>query len=222
MPCQPAWLEFKPQFVGQRFKVMRVVAGVLFHPPGERAPGPIGFLQAFFKFHARDIFPPDGCNRTGGGRPAARQAWCRKPRRARTHGASEQAQVIIGAVHDQLMGVQRVQQRVQIDPASGSINSIAGGGADLNQTDLFRVGVKAVRLGVHRDPCGRSQFWKKFPEQLFRVNHAGSIGVAQGRRQSVINRALPPFFSLSQLRRGEGVGAGGKMRPYQPGANKCC
>ena len=134
---------------------MRVVTGVFFHPLGERAARPIGFLRTLVQFHAEKFFDE---------RTQAELPFTQKPRREhRVENCRrnefvvlpQQTQIVIRPVHDEFVGIERVEQRVQIDFGKRVNQFVAGDGADLNETDFFGIGVQAVGLGIEREPgCG--------------------------------------------------------------------
>jgi hypothetical protein len=96
----------------------------------------------------------------------------------------QQAQIVIRAVHDDLVTSQRVEHGLKIDPRERINEFVPGVRADLNQTDFFRVRMQTIRFRVHRDPGGGAQFFKEARELWFRVNHAASIGAADAPCQA--------------------------------------
>ena len=88
--CQasrPLACQFGLEAVGERLEVTRVVAGITFHPLGQRAQRPVGLLRPLLQLHAQVASRPGRRGRTGARPAAARRAWCRRWRWARTRGA---------------------------------------------------------------------------------------------------------------------------------------
>jgi len=79
MPDKAAFLlEFKLQLVGERLEIMRVIAGIFFHPLGERTARPVGFLRTFVQFYAKKIFRRANPGRIVVHPKAAPRAWVSK------------------------------------------------------------------------------------------------------------------------------------------------
>jgi len=78
----------------------------------------------------------------------------------------EQTQIIIRSVHDELMPAKRPEQWIDVDTGQWIDQPIPSRGADLNETDLFRIGMQTVSFGVHRDPI-RRRHHGKIRRQLF-------------------------------------------------------
>ena len=104
---------------------------------------------------------------------------------------AQQAQIVIRAVHDQLVRVERVQQRIEIDAGERVNQAVAGGGADLDQADLFGIGVQAVGFGVERQPGGGLEVGQKGGQLCVGVNHAGNIFMPR----PIKRRNCEPFAS---------------------------
>ena len=78
-------------------------------------------------------------------------------------------------MHDKFASGQGLKQRLEVQARQRVKESVAGNGADLDQADLFRVGMQAVRFGVHSHPGCRAENGKEGCQLLFTFNHAGNI-----------------------------------------------
>ena len=178
--------EFSRKFVREGFKVVSIISGIPLHALGQGPQSPICLLSPLLK-----LCPQVGFNQTA----EAELPHTKQPRRQ--HGIEngardefvmflQQTQVVVGAVHDELVARQGLEQRVQGETGQRINEPIPGTGADLNQTNLFRVGVQTVRLGIHSDPGGGTKCRQVRLQFLFRIDHAGSIGgtgqMAMGNR----------------------------------------
>ena len=173
VPGEPSHLlKFKLQLVGERFEMMRVVAGVGFHLFGERTPRPIGFLRGLVQFHAEKFFHE---------RTQAKMPFAQKPRRQ--HGVengardklvmlAQQPQIVIRAVHDEVVFVERGEERIEVHGRERINQPVAGHRADLNQANLFGVGVQAVSFGVERQPGRGFERGQESGKLCVGVNHA--------------------------------------------------
>ena len=85
---------------------------------------------------------------------------------------AQQTQIIVSAVHDQFVPHQRVEQGIEIDRRQRVDEIVTGDRADLDQANLFRVGVQAVRLCIDSDPGATLEAIQEFGQFCFRINHA--------------------------------------------------
>lgn len=176
LPVQAAGADqFGAETVREFFEVMSVVACIPFHPGIQRPDGPVGFLWSLFEF-----YPKKALDQVGESELAqADEAGCehRVEDGFGLEGVvlAEQTQVVIGAVHEQLVPGQGAEERHQVDGGQGVHEAVAIGGADLEQTEFFRVGVQAVSLGIDRHPGGGREDRQELLERFRRVNHGGNI-----------------------------------------------
>ena len=191
----PLGFQLKLQLVRQRLQIMCVVARVNFHPLRQRSPRPVGFLRTLVQLHAKELF---------GERTQAELNFADQPRgehcveNRRGHEfvvLEQQPQIVVRAVHDDLVSVQRLEQRVEIDFRQRINQSVAVSRADLNQADLFRIGVQTVGLGVERDPFCRAQFWQPGGKVFVGLNHA-EIFTTKTPRHKGLEIALCPGVPL--------------------------
>ena len=75
-----------------------------------------------------------------------------------------------------------VEQRINAEIRERVHQPVARRGANLNEADLFRIGVQTVRLRVHGDPIRRAHHGQEGRQLLFCVNHARR-GVAKAGRE---------------------------------------
>ena len=133
----------------------RVVAGVLFHPFGERTARPIHFLRAFLEldaempFHQRAEAELFVTEQTGGGHGVEDFAGDEMER------FTEHAQVVVRAMKDQLAITERVEQVGEVEPGERIDQKIACFEAKLQEAELLGIGVKTIGFGINRNP-GRS------------------------------------------------------------------
>ncbi len=179
-----------------------VVAGVTFHAFGEGAARPVGFLGSFFEFDAKKVLD--------------QMAQAKLPQAEQSRGEhcvenragdefvmlAQEAQIVIRAVHDEGVGGEGIEQGIEVDSGEGVNQVVTSHSADLDEADLFRVGMQAVGLRIHGDPSGGADAGKEGGEFLIGINHAESIGVSGARCQvSSVNvrwreRDTSPFVNL--------------------------
>ena len=176
MPREPVFGgEFGAHFFFQRLEETRVVAGVFYHARRERTLRPIGFLRPFVELHAEKFFH----ERTETELPFAKQT--RGEHRIKNFRGREgvmllqQAQIVIGGVKNQFATYERIEKRIELHLRERVNQFVAGGGADLNETDFFRVGVETVRLGVNREPSIGFHGGQKGGELFVGVNHVRPV-----------------------------------------------
>jgi len=112
---------------------------------------------------------------------------------------AQQPQIVIRRVHDEFMGVKRVEKRIKIDSGQRINQPVAGHGADLDQADFFRVGVQAVGLGVERKPVGGLDGGQQRGEFGVGVNHARSIKAPRAACHALACVAAKYFCSIRVL-----------------------
>ena len=114
---------------------------------------------------------------------------------------AQQPQVVIRAVHDEFMRVQRAEQRGKIYSGQRINQPVAVGRADLDQADFFGIRVQAVGLGVERNPCRRAQFRQPRGELFVGFNHTANIFLlsAIGSRKSKLNAAHLDTAPVAQV-----------------------
>jgi hypothetical protein len=172
VPIQPAFgFQFGSELIRERLKIVGIVAGVALHPLGERPHGPIGFLGAFFEL-----------NTQVGLHQVAQAELAQSEQPGRQHGIEDgagnelvvfakQPQVVVGAMHDQLVPGQGIENWVQNQLGQGIDQPIAIDGADLDQTHLFGVGMQAIGLCINRYPGSMAKYRQEFLQLLFIIDH---------------------------------------------------
>ena len=86
---------------------------------------------------------------------------------------AQQPQVVIRAVHDQLPAGQSVNKRREVNVCERVDDSVGVGCADLDETDFLRIGMKAVRFSIYRNPGGGFERVQVGGELLRRIDHFG-------------------------------------------------
>lgn len=144
--------QFGFEAVGQWLEIMGVVAGVSFHALGQWALGPIGFLRTFVERDAEVLG-----NEVG-------QAELRDAEQPRgEHGVEDagrdelvvlakESQVVVRSVHDEPVRAKLFEKRRETNAGERVNEFIAIERGDLDETNLFGIGVKTVRFGIERDP----------------------------------------------------------------------
>jgi predicted metalloendopeptidase len=94
---------------------------------------------------------------------------------------AQQAQVVIGAMHDQFVAGQRLKHWVEIEAGQRVNEPVAGNRADLNQADLLRISMQAVSLRIHGHPGGSPENRQEGLHLSFGVNHPGNIFASRER-----------------------------------------
>src|SRR5688572_4018188 len=162
---------------------MGIVPGVALHALSQRTPSPICFLWTFLQLHPEILLhevnqaelaaaeEPAGEHRVenGGGNEVAVLA--------------QEAQVVIRAVENQFVLGENLKDRRQLQSGKRIDEMIAPEKAELNQAQLFRVGMQAVGLRIQRDPCGGVELREKRRQLLFRINHGANIGKTNGGKR---------------------------------------
>ena len=114
----------------------------------------------------------------------ARQHGIDNSRRDKFKAFAQQPQIVIRPMKDEFMLAQDLQGRFQIHLGQGVQQFVGPGDADLQKAELFRVGVQAVRLGIHGDPISPQEFRQESRQLFIRINHARNIrqSVKESRR----------------------------------------
>ena len=86
----------------------------------------------------------------------------------------EEPNVVVGPMHQQCMFVKGLKEGIQIDSGQRIDQTVLPGETDLNEAELFRVGMKAVCLGVQRQPVRVVHGMNQRLELILSVNHARS------------------------------------------------
>ena len=84
---------------------------------------------------------------------------------------AQETQVVIGGVKNEFVGVQRVEERIQIDGCEGIDQFITVDSADLDQAYFFGIGMKTVGFGVNREPDGGTDHREEGRELFVGINH---------------------------------------------------
>ena len=153
MPCQPALgLQVVAQPIREAAQVAAVVQRVVHHLLGQRPARPVGLLRSLVEGNAEQL-----------GEQVV-QAECREAKQPRRPHRVEdrcwhepgrgehQPQVVVGAVHEQFLPLERLEQRRDFQRGEGVDQHIRAGEADLQQAQFFRIRVQAVGFRVEADP----------------------------------------------------------------------
>ncbi len=87
----------------------------------------------------------------------------------------EQAQVVIGCVKDQFAAVEYIEKCIQIDRRKRIHELVAVGGADLDETDFFRIGMEAVGFSIKRKPLSGAEFRQQGRKFYIIISHVRII-----------------------------------------------
>ena len=148
-----------------------VVTGVVLHALGEGTPSPVRFLWAFIEGKA-EIFGHEVDEAELG---VTEQA-------AGEHGVedragdevvvfAQEAEVVIGAVHDEFMRAESIEQRGEVEAGEGVDEFIDAGEADLEEADFFRVRMETVGFGIQGEPRRDAQLFEETGELQIIINH---------------------------------------------------
>ena len=154
---------------------MRVVSGIAFHAFRQRAHRPVCLLGPFFQLHAEVLLDQVAEPELALAQETRGEHGIKNRVGDECMVLEQHAQVVVRAVHGQLAAAERVQQRLQMDWRQGIDQFIARRHADLDQTNLLGIRMKAVRLGVHRQPRCRADLRQECLELLRCVNHLANI-----------------------------------------------
>ena len=116
-------------------------------------------------------------------------AFAQKPRRQ--HGVengardkfvmlAQQPQIVIRAVHDEIVLVECGEEQIEVHGRERINQPVTGHCADLNQANLFGIGVQAVGLGVERQPGRGFERGQEGSKLCVGVNHRASISMTGG------------------------------------------
>jgi hypothetical protein len=84
---------------------------------------------------------------------------------------AQEPQIVVGAVHEQLVAGKGVQERIDAETSQRIDDLITRNRADLNQANLFRIGVQAISLRINGHPGSLPKRRKEAFELLLGVNH---------------------------------------------------
>jgi hypothetical protein len=164
--------EFGGQEVGERLEMPGVVARVILHPGREGAPGPVGLLRALLQLYPEKPLhqaaqPELAHAQDPGGQHGVEDGRGRKPM-----VLAHQPQVVVRPMQDQLVPGENLKNRLQPDAGQGIDQLVSPRNAHLNQAELFRVGMQAVRLRINGNPGGGDELGQESVQFLVRINHA--------------------------------------------------
>jgi hypothetical protein len=94
----------------------------------------------------------------------------------------QQAQIIIRRVKNKFVGVERIEQRIEIYLRERINQFVAIGDTDLDQADFFGIRVETIGFGVEREPSGGAEFRQQRGKFFVGVNHAKIILVIECRK----------------------------------------
>ena len=121
MPGQPpSGLQFRLQAVGERLQVMRIVPGVAFHPLRQRAHRPVGFLRALLQLDAEVLLDQVAQTELTQAKQARGEHRIEDGAGHEFVVLAQQPQVVICAMHDQLVSGQASSSGSRFSRASGS------------------------------------------------------------------------------------------------------
>ena len=99
-------------------------------------------------------------------------------------------------MHDQFVAGKSLEQRSQRYGREGINEFVPRGGADLNQTNLFGIGVQAVSLSVHGHPRRGPNNGQENLKLLLCINHLSNIIKIGSVKANVFHRCTR--FVLAQ------------------------
>src|SRR5881227_2195384 len=112
--------------------MMGIIAGVTFHFLSEWADSPISFLGALFELHIEKMFDQMAEAELAQAEQAGGEHGVKDGGGNELVMFAQQTQIVIGAVHDQLMAGEAIEQRIEIYFGEGINEIIARNGADLD------------------------------------------------------------------------------------------
>ena len=184
VPSEPTFLlQFSRKEIHQRLKVMSIITGIRFHSLGQRTSRPVGFLRAFLQRDTEKLRHQIAQAEFAHAQQAAGEHRVEDGRGNEAAVASEQPQVVVRAVQNQLMLAEDLEHRRELEAREGIDQMIRALDANLNETKLFRIGMKAVSLGIEGNPAGGAQSRKKGRQLLVRINHGANIGKTARRKR---------------------------------------
>ena len=153
MPFQPPELgELRAEQLLDLPEVADIVERVLGHPRRERPHAPVGLLRTFLQREAevsrQDVVEAELRVADQPRRPHRVE----QARRLEMVPVVEQVQVVVRGVEDQLVLVERLPDRFEVEVRQrvDEIGAVRDG--DLQQAELLRIGMEAVGLGIDADP----------------------------------------------------------------------
>ena len=160
--------------VGQRFEVAGVVARVVDHSFGQWSARPVGLLRPLLQMNAQQLFHEIGQSEFNESEQSRGQHRVKNGFGHEVIGPSQQTQVVVGAVQNQFLPAQGLQQWREVHRRQRVNQHIGARQADLHETELFRVGVQTVGLGVQRQPVGRANARHPIGQLFIALNHPQS------------------------------------------------
>jgi len=172
MPRKPAFgVKLGSQQIGQRFEVVSIIACIGFHPRSQGTPGPIGLLGGFVECDVEVMSHKIIEAKLGLSQQTSGEHGVKDRRRHEIVVFAEQAQIVIRAVHDQLMAEESLQKWIEADPAERINQFIAPERADLYEADLFGICVKTVSFRIQRQPGTMPGIRRQFLELRIVIYH---------------------------------------------------
>ena len=163
--------ELIAQNIRERFQMMSIVERVRGHAFGQWTARPICFLRSLLQLHVEESRDEMVQPELADAQEAAGEHRVENPGGDKTQALAQEPQIVIRAVHDQLVAFEDFEERFELRVRERVYQLIAPFDADLNEAKLFGVGVQAVSFGVERNPFGLKQFRKKPCYLFIRINH---------------------------------------------------
>jgi len=129
---------------------MRVVHRIFQHPRRERTPRPIRLLGPFAEFDIEVPFYQSGQTKFADPEQARSNHRVENALRHKVETSAEQSQIEIRSVQNNFFSLERSAQRRQIDIGEWIDNVVPSRQADLEQTKLLSITMKAIGFGIDR------------------------------------------------------------------------
>ena len=149
--------EFGFEDGGDLQKIVGVLDRVIEHLRRERTPGPVGLLRGFGEFHPEVALDERGEAEFRNAAEARGDHGVEDAFRCRKADAAEQAQIVVGAVNNELLAVEGREKGIERKAGERIDQQVVSGNADLDEAELLEVAVEAVRLGIDGDARVRSE-----------------------------------------------------------------
>ena len=201
MPILPAFApQFLPQRADQWLEVDGVVAGVFLHLGRERAAAPVGLLGGFFQLHSKVILYQSGEAKLRAADEARGEHRVEDSPRHKVVAALKKAHVVIRAMHEEGVSVERLEKFPQGHSRQRINQHIVAGDAHLNEAELLGICMKAVRLRVNGDPFGRVDLADQGLQMFLGVNHEAAVNRTARRTSSQSGILRGTFFNSCERR----------------------
>jgi len=148
-------------FRSEREEKMRVVLGIDFHRGRERTARPVGFLRTLGQDDVEVLLDERGITELAQANHPGRDHGVENFPHRQIKAASQQAQIKIHSLENNLLVCEQRAERLEIDSGERIDQNIFAVEGELNEAELFEIAVQTVGLGVDRDALEMTQAGKK-------------------------------------------------------------